>query len=114
MAGNHGTKAVVAALLANSSIAVTKLIAFFLTGIGSMLALETKSLLLGEAATPESQERIAAALAATPAIERVIHMKTLHLGLEELLVAAKVGVLSGDSAEQVAVAIDAAGHVAPP
>ena len=41
-------------------------------------------------------------------IERIIHMKTLHLGPEELLVAAKVGVRRGSSAEDVANAIDAA------
>ena len=35
-------------------------------------------------------------------------MKTLHLGPEELLVAAKVGVPAGDPTEQVAAAIDAA------
>src|SRR4029453_15525327 len=38
MAGDGGTKAVVAALLANTGIAITKFIAFFLTGISSMLA----------------------------------------------------------------------------
>ena len=86
----------------------TALIGILLVLVAVVLAFETKSLLLGESATPESQERIAAALAATPAIERLIHMKTLHLGPEELLVAAKIGVPSGNSAEQVAAAIDAA------
>src|SRR4029453_14558575 len=38
MAADGGTKAVVAALLANTGIAITKFIAFFLTGISSMLA----------------------------------------------------------------------------
>ncbi len=38
MATDGGTKAVVAALLANSGIAVTKFVAFFLTGFSSMLA----------------------------------------------------------------------------
>jgi divalent metal cation (Fe/Co/Zn/Cd) transporter len=39
---------------------------------------------------------------------RLIHMKTLHLGPEELLVAAKIAVDEGSTAEQVAAAIDAA------
>jgi divalent metal cation (Fe/Co/Zn/Cd) transporter len=39
---------------------------------------------------------------------RVIHLKTLHLGPEELLVAAKIAVVEGSTAEQVAGAIDAA------
>ena len=38
MSAEGGTKAVVAALLANTGIAVTKFIAFFLTGVSSMLA----------------------------------------------------------------------------
>ena len=38
MATDGGTKAVVAALLANTGIALTKFLAFFLTGISSMLA----------------------------------------------------------------------------
>ena len=72
------------------------------------LAIETKSLLLGESAAPEAQRRIEAALEATHEFERIIHLKTLHLGPEELLVAAKVGVARGVSAEQLAGAIDAA------
>jgi divalent metal cation (Fe/Co/Zn/Cd) transporter len=69
---------------------------------------ETKSLLLGEGASRGSVDRIRAALEAQPEIERVIHMKTLHLGPDELLVAAKVGVRRTDSAAEVAAAIDAA------
>src|SRR6476659_296647 len=38
MSAEGGTKAVVAALLANLGIAVTKFVAFFLTGVRSMLA----------------------------------------------------------------------------
>jgi divalent metal cation (Fe/Co/Zn/Cd) transporter len=77
-------------------------------GVAIILALETKSLLLGEAASPEAQDRIVSALSGTPGVERIIHMKTLHLGPEELLVAAKIGVAEGSTSEQVAGAIDAA------
>jgi divalent metal cation (Fe/Co/Zn/Cd) transporter len=38
MSADGGTKAVVAALLANTGIAVTKFVAFLLTGVSSMLA----------------------------------------------------------------------------
>jgi hypothetical protein len=41
-------------------------------------------------------------------VDSIIHMKTLHLGPEELLVAAKIGVREGASAEAVAGTIDAA------
>jgi cation diffusion facilitator family transporter len=38
MAGTHGTKAVIAALLANAGIAVMKFVAYIFTGSGAMLA----------------------------------------------------------------------------
>jgi cation diffusion facilitator family transporter len=86
----------------------TTLIGLLLVVVAVILAIETKSLLLGESASIEAQQRIAEALTATPGIERIIHMKTLHLGPEELLVAAKVGVPPGSDSDAVAVAIDAA------
>ena len=84
------------------------MIGILLVAVAIILALETKSLLLGEAASPEAQDRIVSALTGTPGVERIIHMKTLHLGPEELLVAAKIGVAEGSTSEQVAGAIDAA------
>ena len=86
----------------------TAAIGVLLVVVAVVLALETKSLLLGEGASPSAVARIRAALEAEPAIERVIHMKTLHLGPDELLVAAKVGVHRTDSAAEVAAAIDGA------
>jgi cation diffusion facilitator family transporter len=83
-------------------------IGVLLVAIAVVLAIETKSLLLGEGASRESAARIEAALLADDAVERVIHMKTLHLGPDELLVAAKIAVRHDSSAEQVATAIDAA------
>jgi divalent metal cation (Fe/Co/Zn/Cd) transporter len=41
-------------------------------------------------------------------VESVIHMRTQHLGPEELLVAAKIAVRSDDTAASIARAIDAA------
>jgi hypothetical protein len=41
-------------------------------------------------------------------VERVIHLRTLHVGPETLLVAAKIGVLHDDTAASVAAGIDAA------
>jgi divalent metal cation (Fe/Co/Zn/Cd) transporter len=63
--------------------------------------------LLGEGATPEHVRAIEAALPGE-GVESVIHMKTLHLGPEELLVAAKIAVPAAATADQVADAIDAA------
>jgi cation diffusion facilitator family transporter len=89
-------------------VAGTVAIGVLLVTVAIVLAVETKSLLLGEGASRGSVDRIRAALEAQPEIERVIHMKTLHLGPDELLVAAKVGVRRTDSAAEVAAAIDAA------
>lgn len=86
----------------------TAMIGMLLVTIAIVLALETKSLLVGEAATPAHRRAIEAAIVAGDEIERVIHMKTLHLGPDELLVAAKIGVSRGDTAQDVAASIDAA------
>jgi cation diffusion facilitator family transporter len=86
----------------------TALIGVLLVVVAVVLASETKSLLLGESASLPAQRRITEALASTPGVERIIHMKTMHLGPEELLVAAKIGVPSGATSDDVADAIDAA------
>jgi cation diffusion facilitator family transporter len=86
----------------------TVAIGVLLVCVAVVLAIETKSLLLGEGATQEALARIEAALLADVAVQRIIHMKTLHLGPDELLVAAKIGVAGTDSAAAVASTIDAA------
>jgi cation diffusion facilitator family transporter len=86
----------------------TGLIGVLLVAVAVVLAVETKSLLLGEAASPEAQRRIRAAIEGTEGIESLIHMKTMHLGPEELLVGAKIAVTASESAAELARAIDAA------
>jgi cation diffusion facilitator family transporter len=85
----------------------TGAIGVLLVAVAIVLAIEMKSLLVGESATPEHVEAISAALVG-PGVGSVIHMRTLHLGPDELLVAAKIGVDGADSAADVARAIDAA------
>jgi cation diffusion facilitator family transporter len=75
--------------------------------IAIVLAVETKSLLLGESASRKDVDAIRAALIG-PGVPSVIHLRTLHLGPEELLVAAKIEVPAASSAADVAEAIDAA------
>ena len=89
-------------------VAGTALIGVLLVVVAVTLAIETKSLLLGESAAPEAEGRIRGALTGHESLERVIHLKTLHLGPEELLVAAKLGVRPGTTIEELAGAIDAA------
>ncbi|MDX2828001.1 cation diffusion facilitator family transporter [Streptomyces ipomoeae] len=76
--------------------------------IAIVLAAETKSLLLGESAGAEEVEKIAKAVVDGDTVTRLIHMRTLHLGPEELLVAAKIAVQHDDTATEVANAINAA------
>ncbi|ONI75466.1 cation transporter [Kribbella sp. ALI-6-A] len=76
--------------------------------VAVFLAIEMKSLLLGESATREAQQKIVTAIENAPGVQRLIHIKTLHLGPEEVLVAAKVAVEPGADAAAVAAAINAA------
>ncbi|AEV81959.1 cation diffusion facilitator family transporter [Actinoplanes sp. SE50] len=84
----------------------TGAIGVLLVVIAGVLAVETKSLLLGEGANPEAIRRIERAVLAGDGVERIIHMKTLHLGPEELLVALKIAVPRSETAAEVARHID--------
>ncbi len=86
----------------------TAMIGLLLVAVAITLASETKSLLLGESAGADAVRRIEAALTGTPGVERLIHMKTLHMGPEEILLAAKIAVPAARSAAEVAQTIDAA------
>jgi cation diffusion facilitator family transporter len=89
-------------------VAGTAAIGLLLVTVAGVLGVETKSLLLGEAASPDAQRRLRASLEQTDGVERVIHMRTMHLGPEELLVAVKIGVPRTARAADVARCIDAA------
>ena len=84
----------------------TAMIGFLLVAIAAVLAIETKSLLLGESATRDDVATIRAAIESDGT--SIIHLKTLHLGPEELLVAAKISVARSDTGQEIAKAIDAA------
>jgi len=83
-------------------------IGVLLAAAAAILAVETKSLLIGEAASADTERVIVAALEDGPEVERVIHLRTMHVGPDSLLVAAKIAVHADDTAEQVAAGIDAA------
>ena len=86
----------------------TALIGILLVTVAIVLSVEMKSLLLGEAATVENVRAIESALGGAPGIERVIHMRTLHIGPEELIVAAKVAVARSDTGNVIADTINVA------
>lgn len=76
--------------------------------VAVILAVEMKSLLIGESANTEVERAIVAALEDGPEVERVIHLRTLHLGPETLLVAAKIAVSREQSVAAVVAGIDVA------
>jgi len=85
----------------------TLLIGILLGVIAVVLAVEMKSLLIGEAASPVDVERITAAINAEDMVTRLIHLRTEHVGPEEILVAAKLAFGPDLDVGGVARAIDA-------
>jgi cation diffusion facilitator family transporter len=86
----------------------TMSIGVLLGAIAIVLSIETKSLLLGESATTAQEGAIRAALMQSPQVERLIDLKTLHLGPDELLVAAKLQMTGSLTFAGVAEAINEA------
>jgi cation diffusion facilitator family transporter len=89
-------------------VAGTVAIGVLLVVIAVILAIEMSSLLIGEGAAEENVQKILDAVTAGDDIGRVIHLRTLYTGPEELLVAAKLAVRSDQTGDQIAAAIDAA------
>jgi cation diffusion facilitator family transporter len=86
----------------------TLAIGALLVVVAVILGLEMGSLLIGEGAQPDEVAAIRKALLATQGVTAIIHMKTLYVGPEELMVAAKIGIEADSSGQQIAAIIDAA------
>jgi cation diffusion facilitator family transporter len=86
----------------------TLAIGVLLVVIAIILAIETKSLLLGESAGATEAAAIHTALTSAAGVTHIIHLRTLHLGPEELMVAAKIGVAATASSQDVATIINTA------
>ncbi|MFM1967066.1 MAG: hypothetical protein RL134_2791 [Actinomycetota bacterium] len=74
--------------------------------IAVFLAFEMAAMLVGESALPEEDAAIRAALASSPLVDRVIHVRTLHVGPDELLVGAKIAIGKSDTGQDIADGID--------
>jgi cation diffusion facilitator family transporter len=81
-------------------------IGLLLACAAAILAVETKSLLIGESAGAEVERQVVAAIEDGPEVEQVIHLRTVHVGPDSLLVAAKIAVRPTDTAAQIAAAIN--------
>jgi cation diffusion facilitator family transporter len=75
--------------------------------IAIVLAIEMKSLLIGEGATKRMRDDIVTAIEGTEGVQHLIHLRTLHLGPEELLVGAKIEFDHSYSTADLGAAIDA-------
>jgi cation diffusion facilitator family transporter len=91
---------------ANWDAAGTAAIGLLLCAIAVILVIEMSSLLIGEGASEEKVSAIIEALNDSDNIERVIHLRTLYTGPEELLVAAKISVPVADTGEAIADAVN--------
>lgn len=76
--------------------------------IAIFLSIEMTAMLVGEGALPEEVAAIRAALESSPGVERVIHLRTVHVGPDELLVGAKIAVKHSNTGLEIAQAIDEA------
>ncbi len=83
-------------------------IGILLVVIAGILASEMKSLLIGEAASRADCDAIGRAIEESPSVRSIIHMRTMHLGPDELLVGAKVELDPKLSFAEVAAVINAA------
>ncbi len=81
-------------------------IGVLLVVIAFVLAREMKPLLIGESASDIDQEQIEQALTSSAHVQSIIHLRTVHFGPDNLLLAAKVDFDHSLSVEQLARAID--------
>jgi len=79
-----------------------------LCGVAAVLAVEMKSLLIGESASAEAERAIVAALENGPEVDCVIHLRTVHIGPESLLVGAKIAFRRDLTTAEIAAVINSA------
>lgn len=84
----------------------TTAIGGLLSVIAVILAIEMKGLLIGESADTTVRDTIRSAIEIEPSVERLIHLRTQHLGPEELLIGAKVSFIHDLSVAELAEAVD--------
>jgi len=82
-------------------------IGVLLVVIAIVLAVEMKSLLIGESASTDTREAIVRAIGSSANVDQLIHLRTEHIGPDEILVGAKVEYASTLSADQLVAAINA-------
>jgi cation diffusion facilitator family transporter len=80
-----------------ASIAIAVLLAVVAVALGR----DTKALLIGEAATPDERRAITEIVEAHPAVDRLLELLTMALAPDRLLVAARIDLADGLSADEI-------------
>jgi cation diffusion facilitator family transporter len=65
------------------------------------LAMDNRELLIGRAADPKVQQAIEEEITRTPGVDGLLDLRTMHLGPDSLIVAARVDLADSASADQV-------------
>jgi cation diffusion facilitator family transporter len=89
--------------------AASILIGLLLVAVAYSLGRTNMHMLIGRAADPDEQRVITREIESTPGVDQVLELLTMHLGPEELIVAAKVAFtddISADEAEDLADGLD--------
>lgn len=86
----------------------TIMIGILLIVVAILLIIEVSSLLVGEGASEDDVVKIESAMLATRGIDRIIHMKTLYIGPEELMIGAKISVTPERKVRELAVIVNLA------
>ena len=87
------------------SIAIGALLVF----VAVRLGLDSKELLIGRAASGETQEQIRDVIESEPGVDKLLELRTMHMGPDSLIIAARVALdddLRADQAEDLADAVD--------
>ena len=82
------------------------IIGFILMIFSIFLARENKGLLVGESMSRENEERVLSSISAIQEVKKVVSMKSMHLGPEDVIIAIGVSLESGLDAEKIASVID--------
>ncbi|HUH52423.1 MAG TPA: cation diffusion facilitator family transporter [Microbacteriaceae bacterium] len=86
----------------------TILIGLLLIVVAMVLVIEVSSLLVGEGANEKDLSAIEAAFLNTRGVDRIIHMKTLYMGPDEMMVGAKISISAEKKVREVAAIINVA------
>lgn len=82
------------------------LIGLLLGVVAIFLGIESRSLLLGEAASTETQRKIREAVTRLPKVTAIVEMLTMHLAPEEILVAMELNLKDDLTTDQIETTVD--------